>query len=68
MPKPVKDTMLAYILWIPSFFGVAGLHRLYLGKWGTAILWFFTGGLFLIGTIIDFFLMRGLVESANRRV
>lgn len=35
------------ITWILlTFFGIFGVHRLYLGKWLTAILWFFTGGLF----------------------
>jgi len=36
-----------------GFFGFFGLHRFYVGKIGTGILWFFTGGLFLVGQIID---------------
>jgi hypothetical protein len=34
-------------------FPLAGLHRFYVGKIGTGILWFLTGGLFMIGQIID---------------
>lgn len=55
----------AYILWLPSFFGAAGLHRFYLGKTGTGVLYFFTGGLFMIGTIYDFFSMPRLVREAR---
>jgi TM2 domain-containing membrane protein YozV len=35
----------------------AGLHRFYAGKIGTGILWFFTGGLFYVGQIIDIILI-----------
>ena len=34
-------------------FPLAGLHRFYVGKIGTGILWFLTGGLFMVGQIID---------------
>jgi len=43
----------ALLLSAGGFFGVFGLHRFYVGKIGTGILWFFTGGLFLVGQIID---------------
>jgi TM2 domain-containing membrane protein YozV len=52
----------ALLLAIPAFvpiFGVplAGLQRFYVGKIGTGILWFLTGGLFMIGQIIDVILI-----------
>ncbi len=36
-----------------GFMGFAGIHRFYVGKIGTGILWLMTGGLCGIGTIID---------------
>lgn len=61
-----KDTTVAYILWLGSFFGLSGLHRLYMGRWISGILWLLTGGLFFIGTLVDFFMMQRMVEDSNR--
>jgi TM2 domain-containing membrane protein YozV len=61
----MKSTPVAYILCILGFFAVAGLHRFYLGKWVTGLIWLFTGGLLLIGTIVDLFLIPGMVEREN---
>ena len=46
-----KSKMVALILSI--FFGGLGIHRFYVGKIGSGVLWFFTGGLFMIGWIYD---------------
>jgi TM2 domain-containing membrane protein YozV len=48
-----KSKTTALILCVIGFFGFAGLHRFYVGKIGTGILFFLTGGFFAIGTIID---------------
>ena len=50
---PRKSKMVALILCILGFFGLAGLHRMYVGKVGSGVLHFFTFGICLIGTIID---------------
>jgi TM2 domain-containing membrane protein YozV len=56
--------MIGYILWI---FGFMGAHRFYYGKKLTGILWFFTLGIFLIGWIVDLFLIPSMDAEADRR-
>lgn len=56
------------ITWILlTFFGIFGVHRLYLGKWLTAILWFFTGGLFLLGYLYDLWTLNNQIDEVNRQ-
>jgi TM2 domain-containing membrane protein YozV len=47
-----KDTAILLCL-LGFFFGINGLHRFYLRQTGLGILWFLTGGVCLIGQIID---------------
>lgn len=54
---PRKSKMLALLLCILGFFGFAGVHRIYVGKVGSGILYFFTGGICGVGTIIDLILI-----------
>lgn len=56
-----------YALWCLFFVGLGGVHRIYLGKYGTGILWLLTAGLFGIGQFVDLFRMRALVRDANVR-
>ncbi len=48
-----KSKMVALVLCILGFFGLGGLHRMYVGKVGSGVLHLFTYGLCMIGTIID---------------
>lgn len=57
----------AYLLWLPSLFGLSGLHRFYLGKVGTGVLFFFTGGLLGIGTVYDALTLPSQVREARFR-
>ena len=61
----MKSTFVSYLLWLAGGFGVLGLHRFYLGRWVTGLIWLFTGGLFLIGAIVDLFLIPALVQVEN---
>lgn len=61
----VIDYNIAWILL--TFFGMFGLHRLYLGKFITAAIWFLTGGLFLVGYLYDLWTLNEQVAERNAR-
>lgn len=63
----MKSKGIAYLLWFVGIFGILGLHRFYLGKIGTGVLWFFTGGLFGIGSLIDLFTLGSKVDNYNTK-
>lgn len=48
-----------------GFVGFAGIHRFIIGSIGLGILYFFTGGLCLVGTIIDAINYRRLAFEFN---
>lgn len=61
----MRSVGVAYLLWCLSLIGVSGVHRFYAGKWISGLIWFFTLGLLFFGTIIDLFLIPGMIERAN---
>lgn len=46
-----KKKWVAFFLCL--FLGFLGIHRFYVGKIGTGLLYMFTGGLFFIGAFVD---------------
>lgn len=63
-PVPTHPVLVGYLFWILGF---VGAHRFYFGKPLTGTLWFFTGGLFLVGWIVDFFFIPAMAAEANAR-
>lgn len=55
----------AYLLWFFSTFGICGIHRFYLGKPVSGILYFCTFGFFGIGQVVDLFLIPEMVDHKN---
>lgn len=58
---------LSFLLWLSCLFGVCGIHRFYLGRPVSGLLYLFTLGFFGIGQLVDLFLLPGMVEEANTR-
>ena len=56
---------LAYLLWAIGGFGTLGVHRFYLRKHGTGVLWLLTGGVFGIGAIVDLFRLPAMLRDAE---
>lgn len=64
-PLPPKSLGLAYVLLI--LFGLFGVHHFYLGKVGRGILYLLTGGVLVIGVIVDVFTLPSQVRTINAR-
>lgn len=48
------------------FLGVFGIHRFYMGKWISGIIWLCTGGLFTLGWLYDFWTLNQNISEQNR--
>ncbi|MFW6236820.1 MAG: NINE protein [Desulfosudaceae bacterium] len=58
------DYNVAWILL--TFLGVFGIHRMYMGKWVTGIIYLLTGGLFFVGYLYDFCTLNNQITMINR--
>jgi TM2 domain-containing membrane protein YozV len=63
-----KDPQLILITALLGFVGFAGIHRFIIDQVGMGILYLFTGGLCLIGTIIDLVNYQKLAFEFNMKV
>lgn len=50
-----------------TFLGVFGVHRFYMGKWLSGLVWMVTGGLFLVGYLYDYWTLNEQISSVNSR-
>ena len=64
-PEGPKSYNVSWILL--TFLGYFGIHRFYLGKWITGILYLLTAGLFMLGVLYDFCTLNSQVREVNAR-
>ena len=65
-----QDGELDYTLtWVLlTFLGIFGVHRLYMGKPLTFLVWLLSGGLFGIGVLYDYWTLNDQVSRQNDRL
>lgn len=51
-----------------TFLGLLGVHRFYLKKWVTGVLYLVSGGIFGLGLLYDFWTLNGQIDRLNRRL
>lgn len=55
--RPVSPKNRLAALLLCFFLGYLGIHRFYVGKVGTGLIWLFTAGFFGIGALVDFIMI-----------
>ncbi len=63
-----RDTTLILVTTIIGFFGFAGIQRFLTDQIGMGILYFFTGGFCLVGTIVDLVNHKTLAFEYNQKM
>jgi TM2 domain-containing membrane protein YozV len=48
-----------------TFLGIFGVHRIYMGKWITGVIYLLTGGLFLVGYVYDYWTLNSQIKELN---
>jgi len=59
------DYSVAWVLL--TFLGLFGVHRMYLGKWFTGIVYLLSVGLFGLGYLYDYWTLNDQIADINRR-
>ncbi|TKB25328.1 TM2 domain-containing protein [Desulfopila sp. IMCC35006] len=57
------DYNLAWLLLV--FLGIFGIHRMYMGKWITGLIYLCTGGLFAFGYLYDLWTLNDQISLQN---
>ncbi len=64
--KYIKGPVDYTVSWILlTFLGLLGIHRFYMGKWFTGLIYLLTGGLFFIGYIYDYWTLNEQISLIN---
>lgn len=63
-----RDPILLLIFALIGLFGIAGIHRFFVGHIGMGILYFLTAGLCFIGTIVDMINYKNFAFEYNRKI
>jgi TM2 domain-containing membrane protein YozV len=63
-----KDPQTILLLCLLGLVAVSGIHRFVIGQVGMGILYFFTGGLCLVGTIVDAINHKDLAMEYNGKM
>jgi len=63
-----KDPQTVLLLTLIVFLGFGGINRFYLNQIGMGILYIFTAGLCLIGSVVDIINYKDLAFEYNRKV
>jgi len=59
------STSTAFLLWLACALGLFGIHRFYLGRTWTGILYLCTFGLMGVGQLVDLVRLRQMVQDEN---
>ena len=57
------DYTVAWVLL--TFLGLLGIHRMYMGKWLTGLVYLVTGGIFGLGVLYDFWTLNDQITMIN---